>query len=135
MAVHLSRNQYQQLLDWAQAAAPAECCGIMRGVDGHVMSLQRADNVAADKAHHFEIDPAVLIAVHKDVRNGGAPLLGYFHSHPNGRAEPSADDAAKAAPDGCTWLIIACGGITAWQPMVFAGQVTGFSPLALILEG
>jgi len=133
--VHLSRNQHQQLLDWAQTAAPAECCGMMRGVDGHVMTLQRTNNVAVDSARHFEIDPAALIAVHKDVRNGGLPLLGYFHSHPNGRAEPSEDDVAKAAADGCTYLIIGQGGITAWQPMVCDGQVTGFSPVALILEG
>lgn len=135
MAVHLSRNHHQQLLDWAHAAAQLECCGILRGADGRVIELQRADNVAADGKRNFEIDPATLIAVHKDVRNGGAALLGYFHSHPNGRAEPSADDVAKAAPDDCTWLIIARGEITAWQPMVLDGQVTGFSPLALILEG
>lgn len=135
MAVHLSRNHHQQLLDWAHAAAPLECCGILRGADGRVIELQRADNVAADSSRHFEIDPATLIAVHKDVRDGGVPLLGYFHSHPNGRAEPSPDDVANAAPDACTWLVIARGEITAWQPMVLDGQVTGFSPLALILEG
>jgi proteasome lid subunit RPN8/RPN11 len=135
MAVHLSRNHHQQLLDWAQAAAPAECCGILRGVDGRVISVQRTDNVVADNTRHFEIDPAALIAVHKDVRNGGAPLFGYFHSHPNGRSEPSTDDVAQAAADGSTYLIIARGEISAWQPVVFDGQVTGFSPVALILEG
>lgn len=133
--MHLSRNHHQQLLDWAQASAPAECCGILRGVDGGITAVQRADNVAADNMRHFEIDPAALIAVHKDVGLGGPPLLGYFHSHPNGRAEPSPDDVAKAAPDGCTYLIIARGEITAWQPVVLDGQVTGFSSVPLILEG
>jgi proteasome lid subunit RPN8/RPN11 len=135
MAVYLSRNHHQQLLDWALAAAPSECCGILRGADRRIIALQRADNVAADRSRHFEIDPSALIAVHKNVRDGGIALLGYFHSHPNGRAAPSADDVAKAAPDGSIWLIIARGEITAWQPMVVDGQVTGFSPIALILEG
>lgn len=117
------------------AAGSTECCGILRGVNGRVASIQCADNVAADATQHFEIDPAALIAVHKDMRHGGTPLLGYFHSHPNGRAEPSADDVAKAAPDKCIWLIIARGEITAWLPVVFGAQVTGFSPVQLVLEG
>lgn len=135
MGLHLSRNHHQQLLDWAKAAGSIECCGFLRGVDGRVASLGLADNVADDNTQHFEIDPAALIAVYKDIRRGGAPLLGYFHSHPNGRAQPSTDDVAKAAPDNCIWLIIARGEITGWQPVVFNGQVTGFSPVALILEG
>lgn len=135
MALHLSRKHHQQLLDWTTAAGSIECCGFLRGVDGRVASLGLADNVADDNRQLFEIDPAALIAVYKDIRGGGTPLLGYFHSHPNGRAHPSADDVAKAAPDNGISLIIARGQITAWQPVVYHGQVTGFSPVALVLEG
>jgi hypothetical protein len=48
---------------------------------------------------------------------------------------PSATDVAQAAPDGRFWLIIAAGAITAWQPVVTGAQVTGFTPVALIVEG
>ena len=99
------------------------------------MAVQWAANVAADPSRNFEIDPAALIAVHKDARADGMPLLGYFHSHPNGLARPSASDIAQAAPDGLIWLIIAGGAVTAWQPIAIGAHVTGFTPVPLIVEG
>jgi proteasome lid subunit RPN8/RPN11 len=97
--------------------------------------VQLAQNVAADPARHFEIDPAALFSAGKDVRSGGIPVLGYFHSHPNGVAAPSATDVAQAVPDRQFWLIIAAGAITAWLPVVAGTQVSGFTPVALIVEG
>lgn len=135
MALHLSRNHHQQLLDWAQQDETVELCGLLRGTGGHVASLERAHNIAGDPTRHFEIDPVVLIAAHKDIRAGGMPLIGYFHSHPNGRATPSQMDVERAAPDGRIWLIIAGAEMTAWQPVAIDGHVTGFSPVLLIVEG
>ena len=135
MALHLSSSDWRQLLDWAESAGGHECCGLLRGAGDRVIALELAQNVAADPARHFEIDPAALFSAGKDVRSGGIPVLGYFHSHPNGVAAPSATDIAQAAPDGRFWLIIAAGAITAWQPVVTGAQVTGFTPVALIVEG
>lgn len=112
-----------------------EACGILRGMDDRVNYVHCTANVAADPYRHFEIDPAALIAVYKDIRAGGEPLLGYFHSHPNGRAAPSPSDVKQAAPDGRIWLIIAGQGMTAWRPIAIDGRVTGFSEVALIVEG
>src|SRR3546814_6701011 len=36
----------------------------------------------------------------------GPAIAGCYHSHPCGPAEPSARDAAAAAPDGALWLIV-----------------------------
>ena len=135
MALHLSSNDQKQLLHWSADAGQNECCGVLRGRDGKVIAVQWAANVAADPSQNFEIDPAALIAVHKDARTGGVPLLGYFHSHPNGLARPSASDIAQAAPDGLIWLIIAGGVVTAWQPIAIGAHVTGFTPVPLIVEG
>ena len=99
------------------------------------MAVQWAANVAADPSRNFEIDPAALIAVHKDARADGMPLLGYFHSHPNGLAQPSASDIAQAAPDGLIWLIIAGGSVTAWQPRATGAHVIGFTSVPLVVEG
>jgi proteasome lid subunit RPN8/RPN11 len=135
MILRLSSNDWQQLLDWAKSAGDAECCGLLRGMDGRVAEVSLTENVAPDPSRNFEINPAALIAVHKDVRAGGAPLLGYFHSHPNGLEEPSATDAAQAAADGYFWLIVAGRTITAWRPAVQEGQVTGFTSVTLVVEG
>lgn len=64
-------------------------------------------NVAADPARRFEIDPAALLAAHRAARAGGPAILGCYHSHPSGVAEPSACDAAAAEPNGWLWLIVA----------------------------
>ena len=135
MALHLSSSDWRQLLHWAEMAGDNECCGILRGEGDRVSAVELAQNVAADPTRHFEIDPAALFSAGKDVRSGGIPVLGYFHSHPNGVAAPSATDVAQAAPDGRFWLIIAAGAINAWQPVVTDTQVTGFTPVALIVEG
>jgi proteasome lid subunit RPN8/RPN11 len=42
-------------------------------------------------------------------------VLGYYHSHPNSRAEPSADDRAQASGDSRIWAIVAAGGVTWWR--------------------
>ena len=64
--------------------APQEICGILLGRDGRVNSYRIARNVAADPVRHFEIDPATLIAAERASRDGGDPILGYYHSHPAG---------------------------------------------------
>lgn len=127
MSLKLSRHLRQVLLDWAVDAGEQECCGLLIGQVGEVTDVLLAANVAPDPTQHFEIDPATLIAAEKHARQGGPSILGYFHSHPNGRIGPSPDDAASAAADGRYWFIIANGAITAWQPIDGgAGQPVNF---------
>ncbi|MFX6357473.1 Mov34/MPN/PAD-1 family protein, partial [Acinetobacter baumannii] len=42
-------------------------------------------------------------------------VLGYWHSHPSGRAEPSAEDARLASGDARVWAIVAGGAISLWR--------------------
>jgi desampylase len=127
MGLKLSRHLRQVLLDWAEAAGERECCGLLIGQGNDATEVVLAQNVAPDPTQHFEIDPAALIVAEKHARQGGPQILGYFHSHPNGRAGPSPDDAACAADDGRYWVIIANGAITAWRPIAgVAGQPVNF---------
>lgn len=75
------------------------------------MEARACANVAPDPLRHFEIDPAALIAAHRASRAGGLAVLGYFHSHPNGLARPSATDARAAAGDGRIWAIVALNDV------------------------
>ncbi|WP_373488880.1 Mov34/MPN/PAD-1 family protein [Blastomonas sp.] len=102
------------LLDQARAAHPLECCGLLLGEGGVVCAIVPTANVADNPARHFEIDPAMLIAAERAMRQGGAQLIGYYHSHPDGLARPSARDAAASAGDGRLWLIIGGDHMTAW---------------------
>jgi predicted GIY-YIG superfamily endonuclease/proteasome lid subunit RPN8/RPN11 len=94
---------------------PNECCGLLLGEGGRITSIQPAANVHPAPKAHFEIDPAALIAAHREARNGGPQVIGYYHSHPSGPAAPSATDRALAAGDGLVWAIIAAGAISWWR--------------------
>lgn len=82
-------------------------------------------NVARERRGYFEIDPQALIDAHRAARAGGPQVLGYYHSHPDGPAEPSAADRAQAPRDGRVWAIAAPGGVTFWRD-----DEEGFTPLS-----
>lgn len=120
MSLSLSSQDYQQMLLWASRAHPQECCGIIFGHENRenhyiVDEIRLTKNVALDQLSNFEIDPRALIDAHKLCRNFDLRILGYFHSHPNGLAQPSKRDADMTEIDEKIWIIIAQNDISAWQ--------------------
>lgn len=103
------------LLREAGEAAPQECCGILLGDGNRVSSFAPARNVHPYPNSHFEIDPQALVDAHRAARGGGAQVVGYYHSHPNGLPRPSVTDVAMAADDGSVWAIIAADRVTFWR--------------------
>ena len=105
-----------QIRTHAANSAPQECCGIFTGTANRITAAQPAANVHPSPESHFEIDPAALIAAHRAARDGGAQVLGYYHSHPDGPARPSAEDRAQASGDGRIWAIIGKDlDVTLWR--------------------
>ncbi len=115
MEIELTSGALATLLEEATRAHPQECCGLLLGQGARIDRVVPAANVHPDPERHFEIDPATLIAAHRAERAGGRKLLGYYHSHPNGRAEPSAEDNAMAERAGRIWAIIAAGNVLLWR--------------------
>lgn len=132
MAHSISQHAFEAMLAAARAAAPHEACGLLLGTAAHIQTAAPTANVAPDPTRHFEIDPAALIAAHRAARDGsGAQVVGYFHSHPNGLARPSATDQTSAARDGRVWAIVANNAITCWRD-----GADGFEPLSYrVVEG
>jgi desampylase len=131
MKLQISSGDRQILLAAAAATPDEEVCGLLLGSDGKVETLVPARNVAHDRTHSFEIDPATLLATHRTARGAGHQVIGHWHSHPNGRREPSARDAARATDNGQIWLIIAGGDITAWLPHATGPGPATFQPIAI----
>ncbi|MEH6756774.1 MAG: M67 family metallopeptidase [Parasphingorhabdus sp.] len=131
MKLVISSTILDDLQRHAKETAPEEVCGLLFGNNGTVLSYAAAKNVAKNPARHFEIDPMALIAAERAMRGGGAPIVGYYHSHPSGSVSPSKTDAAMAAPDGRIWLIINGQDVAAWRS-VANGKIYGrFDPITL----
>ncbi|HEX7775223.1 MAG TPA: M67 family metallopeptidase [Parvibaculum sp.] len=128
----------------ASVSFPHECCGILIGAErGGCVRLTRAVHAAnvvpaAVRRRRFEIDPAALIAVQRQLRDAGGRerLIGYFHSHPFGPLRPSAADLAGAHETGLVAVIVTPSGRTGragfgiWLRFG-QGPARRFRPLAL----
>lgn len=129
--VEILREVHTALIAAARAAHPCEACGILLGEGGHIRAVRPTRNVHPAPHTHFEIDPQALIDAHRAARAPGGPqVIGYYHSHPHGLAEPSATDCASASGDGRIWAIIAGEDVRCWRD----GK-EGFTPLSFALIG
>jgi len=95
----------------AEAAFPAEGCGLLIGRGRRIVRVNRvipAANLERERSHdRFELDPAVRFAAERTLRGGPDRIVGHWHSHPNGSADPSAEDIARAYEPELIWLIVA----------------------------
>lgn len=115
MAVELSRSLYDRIICLARADPEHEVCGLLLGNLTHIADIRPAANVAADTSTRFEIDPAILLPAHREARTNGVPVVGHYHSHPNGSSAPSAADAADAGENGLLWLIVGHDDARLWR--------------------
>ena len=110
MLLRLTAAQAVDLAALGEAAFPREACALLVGdQDLRIAEIVPAANVATDPEREFELDPAVHIATLRRLRESGGTnrIIGHWHSHPNGRDEPSAKDAAMIGDPGLVWLITA----------------------------
>lgn len=115
MEIELTRAAIDRISDEAARAFPEEACGLLLGHDARIEQVWPARNVHPTPETHFEIDPLALIDAHRAARKGGPEVLGYYHSHPFGPAEPSITDQALATGDGRVWAIAGAGDVTFWR--------------------
>lgn len=108
-------------------------CGLLFGDFAHIRAAEPAANIHPDPGRFFELDPASLFGALRRERKGGPALIGHYHSHPGGRAEPSVIDAAAADPaSGLLWLILGDGKAGLFRA-VPGGPIHGvFAPLSLV---
>lgn len=134
--LHLSDELAAQILNAAALAYPSECCGLIEGLDTHngwqALIVHETANVAQDPSLHFLIDPQGQFDLMRALRGSERRIIGCFHSHPNGKSEPSAIDRANAFEFDFLWLI--AGGSPDLE-FTLRGyhflEDTGFSPIVL----
>ncbi|HXC55848.1 MAG TPA: M67 family metallopeptidase [Rhizomicrobium sp.] len=128
---HGMRRQFERE---ARAALPRECCGLIEGRrEGariEAVALHPARNLAA-ASRRFEIDPSDHIRIRRGARRRGHAIVGCYHSHPDGMAEPSALDRAGAGEDDFVWLILAAGRETVCLLAAFVFKNSDFHPIEI----
>ena len=115
MPLEVSSHVLQSLSSEAAEADPLECCGILLGKGEAIRAIRPAANIHPTPETHFEIASQALVIAHREAREGGLQVIGYYHSHPNGLARPSATDEAMATGQGLVWAIIAADRVTFWR--------------------
>ena len=141
-SVRLSREQLQAIERAAEAAYPEEACGLLVGCTApgesyRVSAVEESVNVAdPPRTRRFEVDPKLRLRLERELRESPDSVIGVYHSHPDGSAEPSETDRSMIFEPDMVWLITVvaagrAGATTGWRP---ADDGSAFLPLGLELD-
>jgi proteasome lid subunit RPN8/RPN11 len=105
-----------------ERAYPAECCGVLAGratSRKEVVHVVPVANRRTDDPHRFLISPDDLRRITAELSRSGLEVLGFYHSHPDHPAVPSAFDVDHAWP-WYSYIIVAvakgrAGEICSWE--------------------
>jgi proteasome lid subunit RPN8/RPN11 len=132
--VKITEELFRQIALHAEGTYPEECCGMILGNEGSGQRLVREiiaiDNVQDEnRRRRFLISPEQYRAAERQAAERGLDLLGFYHSHPDHPAAPSAFDTEHALP-WFTYLIISvikgeAEHATAWVLEEDRGRFTG----------
>lgn len=123
---HLSLgSDAAQIIERASLAAyPDEACGLLLGRwrSGAVTEVSRAVGTAnsaavEERRHRFAIEPRLLLEWDRVASSAGMSVVGFFHSHPDAAARPSATDVVLAWP-GYAYVIASTLGRLRPSPLV-----------------
>lgn len=111
--MNLRIHQYGlvRMLDEAFMEMPREICGLLVE-DGGLVWPRPCKNTSPDN-DAFEMLGDDILSVHKE----GLPIIGTYHSHPDGKAKPSEGDMELLPPDQVHFVIGMKGhvSIRAWR--------------------
>jgi proteasome lid subunit RPN8/RPN11 len=106
----LRQADLDAILGHARAAAPEEACGILGGRDEGeartVEALHPCRNVAPEPRWEYRADPRDQLRAFLAVEEAGLEVVGFYHSHPQGPAQPSPVDAARASYPGASYVLV-----------------------------
>jgi len=132
-AVTIPRDTLAAIVAHATAARPEECCGLLVGRGVEILEAVAVPNSAETKRTRYELDPAAYIRARRDARRRGFDILGFYHSHPNSSAEPSATDLAEALYPDHLYLIVGWPDASASpDARAFRLSASGFADVRLI---
>ena len=129
MDLVLAPGILEDVIRCAREAYPLEACGLLVGRNTGDRFIP-ITNISS-QANEYEMDPAELIAALRSLRETGERLLGIFHSHPHGPAEPSETDVERAYYPDAAHLIVSLADPGSPQAVAFRIVDGGILPVEL----
>jgi proteasome lid subunit RPN8/RPN11 len=123
-ALTIPDSLFQQIAAHGQRTYPEECCGVMLGKqigeERLVQDIAEIDNTQdTNRRRRFLVSAAQYRRAEQQAAERKMDLLGFYHSHPDHPAVPSAFDTEHALP-WFTYVIVSvekgrAGHATAWM--------------------
>lgn len=120
MAVTITRQAYESLLQQARQEAPIEACGYLLGTDSTSATENYAMTNIDHAAEHFSLDPREQFAAIKYARKNGLKVVGNWHSHPASPSRPSQEDIRLAYDPSILYFILS---LEAEEPVLNAFSI------------
>lgn len=86
------------LIQHAEESYPEECVGALFARNGVLIASLALENAAVDRRRSFEVSAREYLRAEAESERLGATLYGFYHSHPDAPATPSAHDHASWFP-------------------------------------
>jgi proteasome lid subunit RPN8/RPN11 len=105
VVIQIESLALQALLAEARRNSKIECCGLLAGRNGVISAVLPARNALAS-ATAYDVAPAELFALFRQMREQGLDHLGIYHSHPATDNAPSPTDIERACyPDAAYFIV------------------------------
>jgi proteasome lid subunit RPN8/RPN11 len=109
--ITVTSRQLEGIFAHAKQLQPAECCGLIGGVDQQTRSIYSLRNMSANSNVAYEAAPEDLFAAQRQMRERGEQLLAIYHSHPrSAEPVPSDTDVRLAYYPQAVYFIIGLAG-------------------------
>lgn len=121
----LDRGCTESIREHGRRQYPQECCGFLVGRLGErrevglAVPARNVHEEAERRRDRFTIDPRDFMLADREARRRGLEIVGFYHSHPDHPARPSATDAEWAHPVYSYLILSVLQGepdeLTSWQ--------------------
>ena len=105
-AIRIRQTILEEMFEHVRREPLVECCGMLAGIKNVIGRSYAAENAASDPTKNYEIAPKELFRLMREIRTAKLELLGIYHSHPNGKNEPSPRDIELAYYPDTAYFIL-----------------------------
>jgi len=111
MALQITLEIIEGIIDHAKTGLPEEVCGYLAGKGREVTRQFRLTNIDHSN-EHFSFDPTKQFQVVREARKEGLEILTNYHSHPETPARPSDEDIRLAYDPNISYVIVSLAAET-----------------------